>query len=457
MNKKLFSDFQAISARQWKQKIQADLKGVNYDTLIFHSNERIDVKPFYHQDNFTESYAPKSPETWNIYERIFVEDEQKALEKIKFVLQKGTENLWLKISSETIKVEDILGELNLKTTPIFIEFDFFSEKTIKGLNTFLKNKTHRISLGTDIIGNLAKTGNWYENLEKDHEKLKNIFTETDLPCAISVNVDTYQNAGSTCTQQLAYAMSHVNEYLNFIAENFAEKGKQFKPVFKISIGSNYFFEIAKLKALRTLYAAIAQEYGFLEDIKILAFPTKRNKTLYDYNVNLLRTTTECMSAVLGGANGICNTPYDEIYHHENDFGNRIARNQLLILKEESYFDKVANPSDGSYYIESLTQQLAENALNIFKEIEKSGGFLAQLKVGKIQQKIKESAQKEQQQFDSGELTLVGTNNYQNEDDRMKDELERDPFLQKNPRKTLIAPILSRRLAEKNEQDRLKKE
>jgi methylmalonyl-CoA mutase len=265
----------------------------------------------------------------------------------------------------------------------------------------------------------------------------------------------YQNAGATIPQQLAYALAHANEYLN----HFRYKSDLAKLTiqFKTATGPNYFFEIAKLRALRILYANLASEYNAKEDCYILSQPTKRDKTLYDYNVNLLRTTTQSMSAILGGANAVYNSPYDAIYHKNNEFGDRIARNQLLVLKNESYLDKVANAAEGAYYIESLTTQFAEKALEIFKDIEKAGGFLSQLKEGVIQRKIAESAQKEQEAFDKGELVLIGTNKYENPEDRMKGELELFPFLKKNPRKTLIQPILEQRLAEKYEQERLERE
>ena len=150
-------------------------------------------------------------------------------------------------------------------------------------------------------------------------------------------------------------------------------------------------------------------------------------------------------------------PYDAIYHKDNEFGERISRNQLLILKNESYFDKVNNPSDGAYYIENLTNQLAEKALIVFKDIEANGGFLYQLKEGIIQRKIKESATKEQEQFNNGEAVLLGTNKHQNPKDKMKDDLELYPFVKTNQRKTLIEPIIEKRLAETLEQERLKTE
>jgi methylmalonyl-CoA mutase len=150
-------------------------------------------------------------------------------------------------------------------------------------------------------------------------------------------------------------------------------------------------------------------------------------------------------------------PYDAVYHKTNEFAERIARNQLLLLKEESYFDKTTNAADGAYYIESLTQQLAEKSLLLFKEIEKSGGFLKQLKDNTIQKKIKESDQKEQDLFDSEKEILVGSNKYQSNSDKMKSDLELFPFTKNKPRKTIIEPIIARRLSEDLEKKRLEEE
>ncbi|MEE3225732.1 MAG: methylmalonyl-CoA mutase family protein, partial [Bacteroidota bacterium] len=141
----------------------------------------------------------------------------------------------------------------------------------------------------------------------------------------------------------------------------------------------------------------------------------------------------------------------------NDFGQRIARNQLLILKNESHFDNTTNPADGTYYVENLTKQFAEKALVLFKEIEAGGGFVTQLIEGKIQKKIKEAAAKEQKAFDDQQKILVGTNAYVNSIDKMNDELELYPFVKINPRKTLLEPIIPKRLAEQLEQKRLKDE
>lgn len=460
MSKNLFNEFEEVSAKQWKQKIQVDLKGADYNkTLVWNSLDGINVRPFYHPDETPAPAKVSSPNGWNIVEQIYVSSAEKSNRRALEALQKGAESLWFIIPSKEIEPEVLFKDINLQEINIYLKPEFISEEYFKSLNHYIGKKA-RIFLQLDILGNLARSGNWYQDLKKDHEVLAGVLENcTHFESVISVDTALYQNAGANIPQQLAYAMAHANEYLNHLAEGdlSEEKKKALKLQFLVATGPNYFFEIAKIRALRLLFSTLAKEYGFSEDCHILAQPSKRNKTLYDFNVNLLRTTTECMSAILGGADSVCNMAYDAIYHKNNKFGSRIARNQLLILKHESYFEKVTNPAAGSYYIETLTLQLADKALEIFKEIEKGGGFLTQLKEGIIQKKISESAAREQEQFDSGELVLIGTNKYPNPEDRMKEELELYPFLKQNPRKTLLPPVIEKRLAEKSEQERLKKE
>ncbi|MEO9662529.1 MAG: methylmalonyl-CoA mutase family protein, partial [Maribacter dokdonensis] len=296
---------------------------------------------------------------------------------------------------------------------------------------------------------------WYENMSSDMSLVEELFT-LDTETILSVDVSLYENAGADIVQQLAYAMSHANEYLNLLQQG--ENLEQLKSIdFRVSVAGNYFFEIAKLKALRNLWSVLSKAYGITIPCSIVSQPSKRNKTIYDFNVNMLRTTTECMSAVLGGSDVVFNLNYNAVYKKDNDFANRIALNQLILLKEESYFDKVENATEGSYYIETITHQLAEKALLLFKAIEKDGGFLKQLKNHTIQNKIADSARKQQEKFDAKKVVLVGSNVFQNEADIMGEALELYPFVKKNPRKTLITPIIEKRLAEELEQNRLSHE
>ena len=367
MNKPLFSDFPEVSSKQWKQLIQFDLKGADYnDTLIWKTNEGINVKPFYHADEF-ESFPPISntkATEWKICQSIFVANVEMSNKKAVNAIERGSESIKFILPSDAIIIKDLLVNINLMNTIIYFECKFLSSEFIKQFDFFPSKENIRFQ--TDIIGNLAKSGNWFKTLKEDHALFEEVAKHSN---SFSINLSLYQNAGASMVQQLAYSLAHANEYLNHLDSVIEGDSKQyFEVTFNVSIGTNYFFEIAKLRALRQLWNVLASEYGFNTECLIIATPTKRNKTLYDYNTNMLRTTTECMSAILGGANIICNLPYDAIYHKDNEFGERIARNQLLILKHESYFNEVNNPADGAYYIESLTEQLAEKALTLFRNI-----------------------------------------------------------------------------------------
>jgi methylmalonyl-CoA mutase len=465
-NHNLFSDFEAVSSKQWKQQIQYELKGADYnETLVWESPEGIKVKPFYHVDDSEASetvnldaIVPAKP--FAIVQNIFVHDVQKSNARALETLQRGAESVRFTLENDAISIEELIQNLPLENMNYYFNLPFLSVEFTNKINDFASKNKANIFIQNDPIGQLAKDGNWFENLEKDIEKL-NIIAKNSHPLEgcptggvasfLTISSGIYQNAGANIVQQLAYTLAQANEYFNRIpAIN--------QPItIEVAVGTNYFFEIAKLRALRLLFNTLASEYNHNFDCHIIATPTKRNKTLYDYNVNMLRTTTECMSAILGGADAVANLAYDAIYHKDNEFGDRISRNQLLVLKHESYFDKVNNPSDGAYYIETLTEQLAEKALELFKDIEKNGGLISQLIDGTIQRKINESAQKEQELFDSGKEVLLGTNKYPNKNDQMKNDLELYPFVKQNARKTLITPIIEKRLAEKLEQERLASE
>lgn len=458
MTKLLFQDFNAVSAKAWKQKIQLDLKGEDYnDALIWNSIENIDIKPFYHSEDLESlNYSIDVPKSWNICETIYVKNSIDANKKALQALLDGAQSLTFIITDSAVSLQNLLKNINLSCTVIYIELTFLDA------NYILNNGTDKIiNFSLDIIGNLVKSGNWFTTKNKDYLEFDTIIKNTKT---FSIDVSHYQNSGASIIQQLAYAMAHANEYLNHIDNNksiqsiFSDHSSSgLKIILKVSVGTNYFFEIAKLRAMRLLFKQLISEYNFKGEVLIKATPTKRNKTLYDYNTNMLRTTTECMASILGGANSITNLAYDTIYHKKNEFGSRIARNQLLILRHESNFEDVAHVPEGSYYIESLIHQFAEKSLKLFKLIEAKGGFTSLLFNGVIQRKIAESAQKEQSHFDDQKEVLVGTNKYINLNDKMKQELEIYPFVKTNVRKTLIKPIIEKRISETIEKERIKNE
>ncbi len=450
MSSFITEEFPPVSAAAWKQKIQVDLKGADYnETLLTKTNEGITIKPFYHADDFEKLTIPLSKEDFKICQKIVVSEEIEANLKAVDATNKGADSVKF-VAKKPFNTALLFKNLLGKKIEFHFHFEFLSEVFIDELAALLINET--VFYNIDIIGNLARTGNWHKSLNDDFKTLETIIHKNPAAFIIGVNADIYQNAGANTLQQVAYALAVANEYLTRFGAGIAQKIQ-----FNFAVGNNYFLEISKIRAFKYVYNLMLGQYETSANALVFAEPSLRNKTIYDYNVNMLRTTTESMSAILGGANTISNCAYDALYHDSNNFGDRIARNQLLILKEESYFKQAQHFATNSYYIESITKQIAEKSLDIFKEIEKGGGFLSQLKEGIIQRKIKENSQKEQVQFDTGELILLGTNKYHNPQDKMKHDLQANPFVARNPQKTLIIPIIPTRLAEKLEQKRLKDE
>lgn len=447
-----FDEFEKISSKQWKQKIQFELDGKEFNsTLVWKSIEGVNVKPFYHFDADAESVSIEHrAKDWKIGHSIYVQNEKAANQKAKQCLNHGAECLYFVFPHSNFSFSILLEGINFSEITLYFEPLFLQEILLTKFKAFFSNQPHSIYCLNDPIGHLGRHGNWYHNRTKDLDIVgQNLKKLNQCKSVISVDTALYQNAGADMIQQLAFGLAHANEYLNLFS------GTAFKTiVFKLAIGGNYFFEIAKLQAHRLLWQSLMQNHDMNIDCHIISTPSKRNKTVYDFNNNLLRTTTEIMSAALGNSDVIINTPYDALYKRTNNFSDRLALNQLLILKNESYLNAVANPAEGAYYIESLTKHFATQALEMFKIIEQEGGFLNQLKSGAIQKKISMQAQKEQQRYDSNEEVLVGIHKQSNLQQFMKSQVELYPFLKQNPRKTLIQPIIEKRIADSIEKQRL---
>jgi methylmalonyl-CoA mutase len=454
-DKNRFAEFHPVMAKAWKQKIQYDLKGADYnETLVWESPEGIKVKPFYDQEDLAGTKAlhlePRAP--WRAIHGLYVGHGPAAQKKAIWALKHGADGLYMTLPQNEVSLAELLRTLPLADHSLYLDVGEFSLDRLQKVQPLLSERSSKVFVMGDPIGHLARTGNWSKDMEKDLGLLVPALA-MGPDHMVSVDAALYGNAGGTSVQQLAYALGHATEYLHHLHREGA-MGQLKGITFKVAIGGNYFFEIAKIRALRWLWRTVAQSFGMAANCHILTVPTTRNKTLYAYNVNMLRTTTECMSAVLGGADGVMNLPYDAVYHKTNAFADRLALNQLLLLKHESHLDKVAHMADGAYYVEALTQQMAEKALQLFKQMEASGGFLKQLKAHKIQQKLKESAETEAQRYAAKQVVLVGSNAYRDAADQMKDTIERYPFVKHKPRKTLIEPIVERRLAETEEKERL---
>jgi len=449
MSKFLFSEFIGTSNAAWKQKIQADLKGADYnETLLWKTNEGITVKPFYTKEDRTNTPVKSPQNSFKICQTILISDEKTANKLALEALEKGATAIQF-IAKRKFNHTLLLDRIHFSAACIYFKFEFLDAAFVNEVSQYTGATNCYFQI--DILGSLAEVGNWFVNLKEDFKTLENIVTSVDN--CISISGDLYQNAGANMVQQLAYTLAHANEYLNYFGAENADKIH-----FQFSVSSNYFHEIAKLRAFRVLWEALLSEYNVkATTAHFFVQPSSRNKTLYDYNINMLRTTSECMSAILGGSNTVSNISYDHMYAESNPFGERISRNQLLILQQESGFEHAQDITKGSYYIEALVDQMAEKALIIFKQIEKGGGFLKQLKEENIQRKVKESSRKEETQFRKNELLLLGTNLQPNKEDLMKGNLQLNPFVKQRNIKTLFPPLIRKRLSENMEQERLKKE
>lgn len=447
MSSYLFDNFKETTPTAWKQKIQVELQGKDYnESLLWKTNEGITVKPFYTKEDRTYAKIKLAKENFNICQTILITDEKKANLLAIDALKKGANAIqFLAYSKFDYKI--VFKNIEPKKNVIYFKFQFLDDDFTKEIHQFINSKKCYFQI--DIIGNLAESGNWFVNLKVDRHKLENILNSVEH--AICISGDLYQNSGANIIQQLAYTLAHANEYLNYFGKKVTKNIH-----FEFAVGGNYFHEIAKLRAFRLLWSSLLEIYEIEDHVAhLFVKPSTRNKTLFDYNVNMLRTTTECMSAILGGANTIANSSYDYIYAEANEFGERISRNQLLILKEESGFINAAKYVEGNYYIESLTHQFAEQALIIFKQLEKGGGFLEQLKEGNIQRKIKESSQKEDIQFKENKLVLLGTNIQSIKNEDIKNNFQKNPFVKKRNIKTIVAPITRNRISEHHEKEKFR--
>src|SRR5690606_2598237 len=304
----LFGGFGEVSAKQWKQKIQYDLQGADYNqSLVWESLEGIKVKPFYHGEDLEglETFPQRGDRPWKIIEPVYGGGPAQANGLARSLLKKGTDGLIFTLPGEDTDLESLLSGIQLQGSPLYFDLHYLAPGPIKELCTRLQGHRGTIHLGLDPIGQLAREGHWHRDGEKDLGALAEIterFDPGDGSTLLEIGMDHYQNAGANMVQQLAYALAHAHEYLHHFRNR---GGGAMACCFKVAVGGNYFFEIAKLRALRWLWASLAPEYGPWADCHILATPSRRNKTLYDYNVNLLSTNSECMSALLGGADALC--------------------------------------------------------------------------------------------------------------------------------------------------------
>ena len=439
---KLFSDFPGVSTEAWMEKITADLKGADFEKkLVWKTNEGFKVKPFYRQEDLeglktTEGLpgqfpylrgTKKNDNTWYVRQEIKVECAKEANAKALDILNKGVDSLGFSLKKKDLCAEYIETLLNdICAECVELNFSTCQGATVLLANLLVEYFTKKGydlanlkgSINYDPMGKMLSKGKDVSNYIATAKELVEVMAALPKYRCISVNAIELNNAGSYIAQELGYALAWGNEYLNALIEAGVSADDAAKKIkFNFGISSNYFLEIAKFRAARMLWANIVKEYAPACDCscKMLAHAETStfNLTLFDAHVNMLRTQTEAMSAALAGVNSITVSPYDKAYQTPDDFSERIARNQQLLLKEECHFDKVVDPSAGSYFIENLTVSIAQQAWNLFLQVEEEGGMMEAIKAGKVQEAVNASNKARHEAVAKRREILLGTNQYPN--------------------------------------------
>ena len=450
---KLFSDFPPISTDEWMAKITADLKGADFEKkLVWKTNEGFKVNPFYRSENiegmqtadslpgeFPYVRGTKKDNDWYTRQDICVNDFKAANAKALDVLNKGITSLGFNIDGDDVNAENIKTLLK-DICPEAVELNFSTchrkaLDLVKILVEYYKEAGVDVkqcfgSVNYDAFKPLLKKGRDAEGwIEKAAEIVK---ASASLPRfrVLGVNAYAINDGGAYIYQELGYALANGNQLLSALVEAGLDAALVAKKIkFNFGIGGNYFMEVAKFRAARWLWAEIVDAYNpkcnhecpnksaegncrCASKIYSHAQTSTFNKTVYDAHVNLLRTQTEAMSATIAGVNSLTVRPFDETYKSSDDFSERIARNQQLLLKEECHFDKISDPSSGSYYIENLTKSIAEQAWKLFLETDEKG-FYEALKAGAVQTAVKESANARFKGLATRREILLGTNQYPN--------------------------------------------
>jgi len=449
----LFQEFPPVTTEQWEEVIIKDLKGADYQKkLVWRTDEGFQVRPYYRAEDldnldyldalpnqfpYTRGFKTKDNK-WNIVQEITETDPTKANLIATNALTKGADTVSFctkNVNSEhdlALLLQNIDLEKNAVQFRCATSYIELMRWFVQYVNYQKYDKTKIAgAIDFDAIVYALKKGKFYRDEATDLQEVVELLTLTsELPLFKIVNVNglAMHNAGATIVQELGYALAVANEYLAFATEKgIASEKIASKMQFTLSVGSNYFMEIAKLRAMRLLWSTLIEQYHPACDcayhIVINSVASSWNKTLYDPYVNLLRSTTEAMAAALGGADSIALKPFDVAYKQEDEFSSRISRNTQIILKEESYFNKVVDPAAGSYYIENLTNSIIEHAWNLFRETELNGGFISLIKKGKIKAEIEQSAQKRDMDIATRKYVLLGTNQYPNLNEFMLDKIE----------------------------------
>lgn len=445
----LLADFPAVSAKTWKDKIVTDLKGADFDKkLVWRTPEGFNVQPYYRREDLkglkTTVSAPgqfpyvrgtRENNDWMVRQNICAgTNARKANQKALDVLNKGINSLGFYLDKEKLSYSFIKRLLDgIRADIVDINFQICACGAPKLANILVRYygrmgydvKALKGSINVDPMRNMLLKGKLLSREAVVEKLVATVNAAKSLPGyrVVGVNSVVLNNSGAYATQELGYALAWGAEYMTMLTEAGVPNYQAARNIrFNMGVGGNYFVEIAKFRAGRVLWAKIVEAYKaplFTKALKeaakmnVSAETSRFNMTIFDAYVNLLRSQTESMSAAIAGVDEIVVTPFDVTYEQPNDFSERIARNQQLLLKEECHFDKVVDPSAGSYYIENLTNAVAEEAWKLFLSIQEQGGMYEMIAQGKVQSAMQENMQKRLQDVARRKEVLLGSNQYPN--------------------------------------------
>ncbi len=458
MNEKdlnLFSEFPPVSTEAWDAQINTDLKGKDYEkALVWQTNEGFKVRPYYRQENlkdliFTDSLPGQFPyirgkkalgNEWLVRQDIEVTELGHANVKALDILNKGINSLGFIFRSNqeltTGDFKELLKGIDLEKAEVNISMPGRKRSLFSSFISFLREEKInpaklKGSINYDPVGAYTLRGKFCNTEAEAFTRLKEVldsFADYSNLQIINVNGVFFNNAGSSIVQELGFSLAMGAEYLTRMTDQGMDAGAVASRMrFNFGISGNYFMEIAKLRAARMLWSELVKAYKPKEGESagktfIHSETSLWNKTIYDPYVNMLRTQTEAMSATLGGTDSLTVLPFDLIYEQPTDLAERVARNQQSLLKFEAHFDKITDPSAGSYYIESLTSSIAEQAWKIFLEIQDKGGFLSAFNEGFIQSQLKAMVEKKLKAVASRRENILGVNQFANVNEQIKSDI-----------------------------------
>ena len=435
MANKLFTEFPPVSTEQWEAVINTDLKGADYEKkLVWKTHEGFNVRPYYRAENLEglkDFSTGKKNNNWFINHSIcvcknnFAEANAEALD----ALNKGVESLGFFIDSTAVITIDnfatLLKDIDITIAPVAFR-DCCVKKSYESFKNFLAYVdglgVDKESVKASFDFNPLRLLNEKGAFKAEGFKALAQIVKDALPYkgirVIEVDAEIFNNCGASAKEELGFALAQASEYLNHLTdEGVAAEDVARKIYFSFGVGSTYFMEIAKFRAARVLWANVVAAYGAeckcAKKMVIRATTSEWNQTVYDAYVNMLRGTSEAMSAAVAGVDFLEVLPFDFAFRTPNDFSKRIARNVQNILKQEAHFDKVVDPAEGSYYVENLTNSLAQAAWDLFKSVEDGGGYVAKFKEGAVQAAVKAVSDKKDKNITTRRETILGSNQYPN--------------------------------------------